>query len=327
MFRIATFNLENLDTGAADRPSLEDRLGVLRPQLLRLRADILCLQENNAQKRGNKGPRTFEVLDRLLADTPYSTYGRASSLGTTGKRPANNHNLVCLSRFPIERYVQFHHDLVPPPRYRMVTATPASGSAQVKWDRPVLCCSISLPDGPLLHVLNVHLKAPIAAVVPGQKRSSLVWRTVSGWAEGYYLAAMKRAGQALEARLAIDRLFDDERDALIAVCGDFNADENEMPTRILRGEEEDTGSGELANRVLVVAERSVTPDQRYSVLHHGRPQMLDHMLVSRQLMAWYRGIEIHNEDLGDELIASRSVRKPPDFYHAPVVATFADPNA
>ena len=100
-----------------------------------------------------------------------------------------------------------------------------------------------------------------------------------------------------------------------------------MPTRILRGEEEDTGSGALANRALVVAERSVAPDQRYSVLHHGRPQMLDHMLVSRQLMAWYRGIEIHNEDLGDELVAYRSVRNPPDSYHALVVATFADPNA
>jgi endonuclease/exonuclease/phosphatase family metal-dependent hydrolase len=327
VFRIATFNLENLDTGAADGPSLDDRLGVLRPQLLRLRADILCLQEINAQKRGNRGPRTFEVLDRLLAGTPYSAFERATSLGPAGKGPADKHNLVCLSRFPIEQQDQFRHDLVPPPRYRMVTATPAAGSAPVKWDRPVLCCSISLPDGSLLHVLNLHLKAPIAAVVPGQKRSSFVWRTVSGWAEGYYLAAMKRAGQALEARLVIDRLFDEDRDALIAVCGDFNADENEMPTRILRGEEEDTGSGALAYRALVVAERSVAPDQRYSVLHHGRPQMLDHMLVSRQLMAWYRGIEIHNEDLGDELVAYRSVRNPPDSYHAPVVATFADPNA
>jgi hypothetical protein len=188
-----------------------------------------------------------------------------------------------------------------------------------------LCCSVRLPDGPLLYVLNLHLRAPIAAFVPGQKSSSFVWRTVGGWAEGYYLASMKRAGQALEVRLAIDQLFDDDREVLIAVCGDLNAGENEMPTRILRGEEEDTGSGALAYRALVVAERSVALAQRFSVLHHGRPQMLDHMLLPRQLMAWYQGIEIYNEDLGDELVAYRNAESPPYSYHAPVVATFVDP--
>lgn len=327
MFRIATFNLENLDVGSTDGPSLEDRLGVLRPQILRLHADILCLQEVNAQKHGKARPRVFDALDQLLVDTPYCAFNRATSLGSAGKGPTDKHNLVCLSRYPIERQVQFHHDLVPPPSYRMVTASPASEPAPVEWDRPALCCSIRLPDGPLLHVMNLHLRAPIAAFVPGQKSSSFVWRTVGGWAEGYYLASMKRAGQALEARLAIDQLFDDDRESLIAVCGDLNAGENEMPTRILRGEEEDTGSGALAYRALVVAERSLPPAQRFSVLHHGRPQMLDHMLLSRQLMAWYQGIEIHNEGLGDELVAYRNVENPPDSYHAPVVATFVDPSA
>ncbi|MEX2643940.1 MAG: hypothetical protein WD270_10825 [Acetobacterales bacterium] len=41
--RIATFNLESLEVG---RPgTLERRLAVLRPRLLRLDADLLCLQE------------------------------------------------------------------------------------------------------------------------------------------------------------------------------------------------------------------------------------------------------------------------------------------
>jgi hypothetical protein len=43
--RIATFNLENLDDKPGQKPTLEKRISVMRPQLLRLKADILCLQE------------------------------------------------------------------------------------------------------------------------------------------------------------------------------------------------------------------------------------------------------------------------------------------
>ena len=40
--RIATFNLMNLDDRRDRIPSLEDRIPILRPQLVRLDADILC---------------------------------------------------------------------------------------------------------------------------------------------------------------------------------------------------------------------------------------------------------------------------------------------
>ena len=38
--RIASFNLENLDDRADEQPSLADRIAVMRPQLVRLRADV-----------------------------------------------------------------------------------------------------------------------------------------------------------------------------------------------------------------------------------------------------------------------------------------------
>jgi len=43
--RIATFNLENLDDKPRQQPTLDERIAVMWPQLLRLQADILCLQE------------------------------------------------------------------------------------------------------------------------------------------------------------------------------------------------------------------------------------------------------------------------------------------
>ncbi len=108
-----------------------------------------------------------------------------------------------------------------------------------------------------LHVIDLHLRAPRAAFVEGGRPSSQTWRSMPGWAEGFFLAAVKRAGQALEARLLVDALFDHDAEALIVVCGDFNADLHETPVRTIRGDEEDAGNPHLAARTLVPVERSL----------------------------------------------------------------------
>jgi endonuclease/exonuclease/phosphatase family metal-dependent hydrolase len=324
-FRIGTFNLENLEDGPHIDPPLAQRLPILRPQLQRMRADVLCLQEVNAQKIGS-GPRTLRALDRLLEDTPYSTYHRACSHAQRGDGLLDKHNLVVLSRFPITMARQYWHDLVPPPSYPLQTAVPPELEPHsVTWDRPLLYAEIAPPGAPPLHLFNLHLRAPLAALIPGQKAAPFEWKSVPGWAEGYTLAAIKRIGQALEARLAIDQVFDQESGALVAVCGDFNADDYEAPSRLLRAEEQDTGNGELAYRSLIALERRLSPSRRFTVVHHGRPQMLDHILVSREILGWHRELEIHNEDLGDEMVAVRDVRHAPDSFHAPIVASFSRP--
>ena len=46
--RIATFNLENFDddvNAGPNDPTLQQRIAAMRPQLVRIRADVLCLQE------------------------------------------------------------------------------------------------------------------------------------------------------------------------------------------------------------------------------------------------------------------------------------------
>jgi predicted extracellular nuclease len=146
--------------------------------------------------------------------------------------------------------------------------------------------------------------------------------TVSGWAEGFFAAAVKRAGQALELRLAIERVFDTDSDPLIAVCGDFNAEDHDTALRLACAGEDDTGSGHLAPRVLTPVERTLPKDRRFTVLHHGRPEMLDHILASRVLFAHFVDVEIHNEMLEDELVAYGRVHHPPESLHAPIVATF-----
>jgi endonuclease/exonuclease/phosphatase family metal-dependent hydrolase len=322
-FRIATFNLESLDDRPGLLPPLAARIAVLRPQLRRLDADVLCLQEVNAQATDKQAPRRLAALDRLLRETAYARFHRVTSTRPGTDVLAERHNLVILSRFAIRQRRQHWHDLVPPPRYRPVTARPpAAGAEPVRWERPVLWAVLELPDGRPLHVCNLHLKAPLATFLPGQKADGLRWESIGGWAEGFFLAAVKRAGQALEVRLAVDRLFDAEPEALVAVCGDFNAEALEMPLRLVAGDPEDTGNPDLADRSLAPLDRVVAAERRYTVLHHGRREMLDHLVVSPTLLAHYRGGEILNRDLSDEAVAYEPSELPPGSFHAPVVAEF-----
>lgn len=324
--RIATFNLENLDDAPGAEPPFAERAAVLRPQLLRLDADILCLQEIHGQAIA-KHRRALRALEQLLEGTPYSSFSMAASEISPGHGPADIHNLVTLSRFPIQKSECVRQSIVSPPLYQPLTADPPARAPEpVIWERPVLYSVIELPGGRSLHIINLHLKAPLAAHVPGQKVSPFQWKSVAGWAEGFFLAEIKRAGQALEVRLLIDRIFDADEGALIVAAGDLNADISETPARIVLGQIEDTGSGLLAHRALIAVERGIPEERRFSVVHAGERVMLDHLLVSRALLAHYRRIEVHNEALGDEVIAYAAVGASPESYHAPVVAELELPD-
>ena len=318
--RIATFNLENLGTYQKGA-SFENRAAVLRPQLDRLKADVLCLQEVDAPKV--RGTRRAVYLERLLRGTFYAEHCLAVSSGLMGTRPADVHNLAVLTRLPVIEEQTIRHTFVEPLRFRRHTAVPPDDNAvPLVWDRPLQHLVLATPVGQHLHLFNVHLRAPLAVAVPGQKAGPFSWTTVSGWAEGFFAAAVKRAGQALELRLAIERVFDAEPDAVIIVCGDFNAEDHDTALRLACAGEDDTGSGHLARRVLTPVERTLPTDRRFTVMHHGRPEMLDHILASRVLFAHLTNVEIHNEMLEDELVAYGRISQPPESLHAPVVATF-----
>jgi predicted extracellular nuclease len=121
----------------------------------------------------------------------------------------------------------------------------------------------------------------------------------------------------------IDKLFDDEGvETLIAVCGDFNSPTDEVAVQAICGPVEETGNPAHGPRLMVPCENNVPDSARYSLFHLGRGQMLDHIIVSRPLLRFFRGAEIHNEALHDESGAFRTDAKFPESDHAPVVASF-----
>jgi hypothetical protein len=66
--RIATFNVENWDeTAPGVRPSLAERIALMRPQVIRLRADVACFQEVHGQERPGQ-PRALLALVTALTE-------------------------------------------------------------------------------------------------------------------------------------------------------------------------------------------------------------------------------------------------------------------
>jgi hypothetical protein len=102
----------------------------------------------------------------------------------------------------------------------------------------------------------------------------------------------------------------------------FNAGSDEVPVLAICGHVEETGNPAHAPRVMVPCERNIPEPSRYSLLHLGKGEMLDHIIASRGLLQFFRHAEIHNEALPDESGAFRTDTKFPESDHAPVVAEF-----
>lgn len=322
--RIATFNVENLDDMTDETPTLSERIAVLRPQLQRLQADLICFQEVHGQEAPGQ-PRRLLALQTLLQETAYAGYHMAHTL-TTNQEAFDKRNLVIISRFPLSDVRQCQNELIPALQYRKATAVPAEmASKEVKFERPIFYAKATISPNFLLHVINVHLKSRIPTDIQGQKKDQYTWKTSSGWAEGFFLSSLKRVGQALETRILVDQILDQDAAARIVVCGDFNAHPDEVPVEAISGRVENTGNPALVSRVLTPCENTIPETARFTYLHQGQKRLLDHMLISRSMLPHYRKAEIHNETLHDETLAFALDTKFPESDHAPFVAEFEVP--
>lgn len=90
----------------------------------------------------------------------------------------------------------------------------------------------------------------------------------------------------------------------------------------IAGRIENTGNAALLGRVLTPGEVTISEPSRFTYIHQGQKRLLDHMLISRELLRNYRGAEIHNETLHDEGVAFAVDTKVLESDHAPFVAEF-----
>lgn len=316
---IATFNMENLDKN--NSPAVKNlwpkRIKVMRPMLERMNADVLLLQEVHS----------LTALDELLDVLPYKNYHKVCTLKKDSTEPYKKRNLVIMSRWEIQEHTQYHHFFTKGPMWRKITAEPADEEAdEVSWERPILHAKIALGDNKILHVVNLHLKSMSPTSIKGQNPTWYIWASHSGWAEGFFLSAIKRVGQALETRVLIDDIFKKNGgDALIVVGGDFNAEIGSVPFKAIVGSVQDTQNPNIRDYVMVPCEYNVPPEQRYTLFHHGKGNMLDHLIVSQALYPHWVETSVFNEVLPDESLRYADDKKFPESDHAPVIAHFQVP--
>jgi endonuclease/exonuclease/phosphatase family metal-dependent hydrolase len=301
-------------------PSLEERLKVMRPQIKRLNADIICFQEVDRQEPEGEPPQLL-ALERLLEMTDCSNFYIVPTFKNENELFPKR-NLVTISRFEIMETRQCNNTLIPSPIYRKITANPEEDAKPIIWERPILYTKIKDRPTFVIHLINLHLKSRRPIEIRGQKVDRYTWKSGSGWAEAFFVSSMKRVGQALETRYLIDDIFEDDEDAKIIVCGDLNAHPDEVPVEAICGRTENTGNVKLTKRVLFPCEKSIPEPSRYTYIHHGQKRLLDHMLVSLNMTQYYKKSEIHNETLHDETIAFATDKKFPGSDHAPFIAEF-----
>lgn len=279
--KIATFNIEFLfDEGTHKHSGKEwiypkeyvaRRVDHLSDVFTKIDADILFLQEMASEK----------ILQRIIEKTGknYSYFiATPDKFGVGNAVIFKDKNCVCESisattNFPV--IVEGDQDSVGPrihSRRAFVHLTTTYN------DKPFHLFGLHLNSRFFVHLRNVNME-PVLATSQIEAADSLIRSEVF------------RCIQARKMRQVIDTLFTTDKNAQIAVMGDFNSIERETPFRIIQGEfrTHDDALVSLASRV--------ASEKRYSFIGENGHKLIDHILISKGLEYSVDSFAILNETL------------------------------
>jgi predicted extracellular nuclease len=123
-----------------------------------------------------------------------------------------------------------------------------------------------------------------------------------------------RSAEALFVRGLVDELVAKAPGGHVVVAGDFNDRPGSSVIRVVSG----GGPDALRSCAEIIPERA-----RFSILHDGRAQEIDHLLVSRLLRERLQTARFVNEELRDHGARGQDAPPLPESDHAPLVVTFA----
>lgn len=310
-FRIATFNCRDFFDDAVPhvigqldregfgiwarrraRTLFQRKLDAVATVVARANADVVAFQEIEG----------VHVLDALREQLPEMGY-RPAVAGVADAR-----GIACgvLSRLAITS-VETHGagELTFP---SFAEGDPRSFGGRLSSRRGVLEVDLTLEDGSSLGLMVLHLKS--ARPVPKLDRDgeALVEDGHYAAAEGAARALVARMAEALFVRSRVDaRLMRDSR-AQLVVAGDLNDGPESLVVRAIAGQLAEPPRGRSSDLDAVTAleagvlhhcARAIAPGARFTILHRGVAQQLDHLLVSRSLWRRFKTARVLNEELRD----------------------------
>jgi predicted extracellular nuclease len=306
---IATFNVKDLlePQNAKERAHLDAKLAWLAEVVRTLDADVLALQEVGSAN-----------LVRTLAGRLPS--GGGYGVPVVGTADARGIRCALLSRLPVLATHVHTAEWLEFPRFFATDPNPFGGRIPLR--RGVV--EVRLDAGFLgpIEVLVGHFKSkhsvplrheasalPAPAIAPAPAADVPVEGRAR--AEGELRSLVWRSAEALFVRGLVDAHL--ARGARVVVAGDFNDTADSVPVRAIRGTD------------LVSCGEKVPAAARFSVLHNGRPEAIDHILVSAPLAEHLTRARFLNESLREHAPFDAPDAAPAiDSDHAPLVAHFEE---
>lgn len=299
--RIATFNLKDFFDPRTDdeQPIVEQKIQHVAELLRRARADVVGLQEVASDALLGR------LVARELADLGYRTIH-------AGGRDRRGIGCAILSRLPVLSQSIAMSERISLP------ALPTSGSSiEIAFRRPIPVLEVDAGVFGYVAFITVHFKSKLTTHLKDDAGEIIAPTTPRAIADGHVRSLLARMAEALFVREIVDEWLAKGR--RVVVLGDFNDTIDSYPVRIVAG---DFPQVDPKARLTSCAAR--IPDAlRFSILHGGTPDLIDHILVSEDLVEHIEDVLILNDALRDHgpYIADAPIA--PDSDHAPVVAAFA----
>lgn len=321
-FKVMTWNLENLfqpnPNDAQQSREYQEKLQSLSQVIKNVAADVIGVQEVGS-------PEAFDdLINQLNGQYPHS------QLSTQPDR--RGIRVGFLSKLPIEdseNFVEF-----PSQGLASVPGIDSNGNpTQVsRLSRGVLRITVTLPSSLRVNLMTTHWKSKLLTF-PGGRFST---RDEDERARVAGVALFRRTAEAVAVRVKANELLVGNQDQGLIILGDLNDVTEAATTQILQR----PGGSEIGTRGFNRPDKGddarlfnlaplIPPERRFSRVFRGSGELIDHILVSKELLPENTLqtpiVDSHIDGLGllPSISEQPNERKgEPGSDHAPITATF-----
>jgi endonuclease/exonuclease/phosphatase family metal-dependent hydrolase len=308
-----TWNVENLfrpgtEFGPESQDIYDAKLAYLAQKIsIDIDADVIALQEIGS-------PEAFADLRNAVATShPHgslSTHpdGRGIRVGFISKLPISN----------VEEYSDF-----PPQGLNGIPN--GGGGTLTQLGRGALKVAVTLTDNTIVNLVTVHLKSKLITYPGG--RFSPQNEEERAFFTG--LALVRRTAEAVAVRIEANRLTLGNTPPCI-VLGDLNDEPTALTTQIFfgppGGQASPSPTPNLSNDVRLHSLHAHIPeDHRFSRISGRSRELIDHILVSYELVFRRRQVDSFTDDITSVSLDPQNRRNEAIPDHAPVFARFEMP--
>lgn len=310
-FTVMTWNVENLfrpgnrsGSGPRDMDVYARKLTNIGRTIAGISPDVIAFQEVGEEDA------LRDLLARLGDRYPYMRVSRHPDV--RGIRVA------LVSRLPLLQA----RDLDAFPPEGMVNLNSTDGKPVTSMGRGALKATVVLSPGLLVNVVTAHLKSKLITY-PGGRRAP---ESEDERARETGIALLRRAAEAVAVRVWMNRLMVGNNEPAI-LLGDFNDEPDAVTTQLMLGPEDRslTQRDKFDDIRLYSLANYIPAERRYSRIYHKSKELIDHIMVSHELIFYLRKADSFVEPIEgiDQDVDSRRDAVYPD--HAPIFARFEIP--